>query len=118
MATPRRRGGNKNPQIPTIPPSFSEDVSINLAGMGDLLHVVYRVTEETTAIGPFYVQDEATGTICKLVGVPKIGALTSKKTEVGNYGFAVFFNPNNAVNYSSKVTFVAGALRREHLPVF
>ena len=85
--------------------------------MGDLLHVQYKVTEQMEG-GPLYVQDEKTGAICKLLAVPKLGSLTSKGNEPGKYGFAIFFNPDNVVNYESKVTFVAGEFRKEHLPVY
>jgi hypothetical protein len=119
MSNQENSGKTGQQPSPTIPSSFPDDVKVSLAGMGDLLYVQYIVTEELAAqpYAPMYIQDEATGAVCKLVGMPKIGALTSKKTEVGNFGFAVFFNPNNAVTYNSKVTFVAGTYRKEHLLV-
>jgi hypothetical protein len=118
MPTKKRSRSGISKPTPSTLSSFSEDVKVSLAGMGDILHVQYRVTEEMTTSALMYLQDEATGQICKLIGVPKIGALTSKKTEIGNYGFAIFFNPDDVIKYDSKVTFVAGDFRKEHLAIF
>jgi hypothetical protein len=115
---PRKKNGTRLKQPVPIPSSFSDDVLVSLAGIGDLIHVYYKMENKMKALGPVYVQDETTGKIGKVIAVPKIGALmSSRRSKQGNYGFAIFLNPEDVIKNGSLVTFVSGEYRKEHIPV-
>jgi hypothetical protein len=116
--TSRKKNGTRPKQPVPIPSSFLEDVLVSLAGIGDLVHVYYKMENKMKVPGPVYIQDETTGKIGKVIAVPKIGALmSSRRNKPGNYGFAIFLNPEDVIKTGSLVTFVSGEYRKEHIPV-
>jgi hypothetical protein len=103
---------------PDPAPTFSQDVVISLSGVGDLLDVRFKITPQMKTGGQVYVQDEATGKICKVANVPKIGTLLSgRRTAPGDYGYGIFLNMEDVVKKGSLVTFIHGTYKKEHIPV-
>ena len=96
---------------------FSEEVKVNLTGQGDLIDVRFIVKPEMSMLGPVYLQDESTKKIATVLGVPRVGALMTRKSKVNNCGYGVFLNPDECIKSGSQVTFVAGGYKKEHITV-
>jgi hypothetical protein len=114
--TQRKSRGKPQALNPTIP-SFFDDVMVGLTGVGDLLHVAFKVDQKMKLPGPFYLKDEKTGKIARAAMMPKIGALASRRGKPGNRGFGVFLNPDDEIKQGSLVTFVSGGYIKEHITV-
>jgi hypothetical protein len=117
-------GNGQNPN-PT-PSSFSDEVVVSLSGVGDLLDVRFKINPKMKIPGPIYIQDEATGKMCQVANVPKIGVLMSGSKELRRggkapptgYGFGIFLNMEDVVKQGSLVTFAYGGYKKEHLKVY
>jgi hypothetical protein len=114
--TPRKRRKEQKQLNPTTP-SFFDDVTIGLSGIGDLVDVRFKIDQKMRLPGPFYVQDEKTGKIARPACMPKIGALASRRGKPGNSGYGIFLNPDDEIKQGSMVTFVSGGYKREHILV-
>jgi hypothetical protein len=119
MTAKQECGKGSNRPVPQ--PSFLQDIIVSLAGAGDIINARFQVNEKMKQPGPTYLQDEKTGTICKVIAAPKIGLLmtriSGRRKNLGNYAYGIFDNPNYVVRPGSLVTFVAGEYRKEHIPV-
>ncbi len=114
--TPRK--SRKEPTTPSpTQPSFFDDVVIGLTGIGDLVDVRFKIDKKMRLPGPFYLQDEKTGKIARPACMPKIGALASRRGKPGNNGYGIFLNPDEELKQGSRVTFVSGGYKKEHLLV-
>jgi hypothetical protein len=114
--TPKNSRSKQEVPNPTAP-SFFDDVMIGLTGVGDLVHVRFKIDQKMKLPGPFYLQDEKTGKIARAAMMPKIGALASRKGKAGNSGYGVFLNPDDEIKQGSLVTFVSGGYKKEHITV-
>ena len=99
------------------PPSFLDDVMVGLTGIGDLVHVRFKIDQKMKLPGPFYLKDEKTGKIARAAMMPKIGALASRRGKAGKNGYGVFLNPDDEIKQGSLVTFVSGGYTKEHITV-
>ena len=114
--TPRK--SRKEPkQLNPTTPSFFDDVIIGLTGIGDLVDVRFKIDQKMKLPGPFYLQDEKTGKIARPACMPKIGPLVSRRGKAGNSGYGIFLNPDDEIKQGSKLTFVSGGYKKEHIVV-
>jgi hypothetical protein len=111
------RKGQKTPD-PVPSPTFSEEVYVSLTGVGDLIDVRFKIDEKMRRPGPLYVQDEASGKMCRVASAPKIGLLMSgRKKIIGTHAYGIFINTDDTVKSGSLITFAYGEFRREHIRV-
>ena len=115
--TPKQKSRSKQEMPNPTEPSFFSDVLVGLTGIGDLLHVQFKIDQKMKLPGPFYVQDEKTGKIAHAAMMPKIGALASRRGKAGKCGYGVFLNPDDEIKQGSLVTFVSGEYKKEHITV-
>jgi hypothetical protein len=116
----------KGPEPNPTPSSFSDEVVVSLSGVGDLLDVRFKIDPKMKIPGPTYIQDEATGKMCQIANVPKIGPLMSGSKELrrrGNapptgFGYGLFLNMEEVVKQGSLVTFARGGYKKEHIKVY
>jgi hypothetical protein len=113
----QKKGKGKKPN--PNPSSFSDEVVVSLSGAGDLIDVRFKIDPKMKIPGQVYLQDEATGKMCKIANVPKIGVLMSgRKAPPGDWGFGIFINPDDEIKQGSLVTFSHGQYKKEHIKVF
>jgi hypothetical protein len=100
-------------------------LAVRLTANGNMLDFRYQVLDPDRALPLFsrdikpYLVDEATGTVCVVPDVPKIGAVrsTTRTPVAGQEHFILFVNPNRFVKSGSKVTVVIGDFRKANLVV-
>jgi hypothetical protein len=114
IKTTNKRGG---PNKISPNPISLEEVIISLSGAGDLLDVRFKVNEKMKTPGPVYIVDEETGKIGRVVQVPKIGNVLTRRQTVGDFAYGIFLNPEDVIKSGSLVTLVSGSYKKEHIKV-
>ena len=100
-------------------------LAVRLTANGNMLDFRYQVLDPDKVLPLFsrdikaYLVDEATGTVCVVPDVPKIGAVrsTTRTPIAGQEHFVLFVNPNRFVKAGNKVTVVIGDFRKANLVV-
>jgi len=102
-----------------------EIAGLRLSGQGYFVDFRYKVLDPEKA-APLadkekkpYLIDEATGKQFAVPTTPKLGSLrqTAQKLKAGNVYFMFFSNRSGVLKPGSKVTFVVGDCRLEHLTI-
>jgi hypothetical protein len=116
MSEKQQSETEQNQLNPTTQPFFP-DITVSLAGDGDLIYVAFKVDPLMKRPGQISIQDEETGKILRPAVVPKIGMLVSNRKRPGTSGYCIINNTNYDIKPGSRVTVTIGEYRKENLVV-